>query len=99
MVATMLSIGSVALAQPTASQSFVPVSMSEPLPPSVVVEPGDHLWKISEDHLAAVLGRTAEDGEVDPYWRSVIEANRDRLLSGDPDLIFPGETVALPPTG
>ncbi len=95
----MLSIGSVALAQPTASPSFVPVSVSEPIPPSVVVEPGDHLWKISQDHLADVLGRPAEDGEVDPYWRSVIEANRDRLLSGDPDLIYPGETVALPPTG
>jgi nucleoid-associated protein YgaU len=97
----LLSVGSVALAQPAAGPSFVPVSMSEanPAPTSVVVEPGDHLWKISEEHLADVLGRPAEDAEVDPYWRSVIETNRERLLSGDPDLIFPGETVALPPTG
>jgi nucleoid-associated protein YgaU len=97
----MLSVGSVALAQPAGSPNFVPVSISEasPAPASVVVEPGDHLWKISEEHLATVLGRPAEDAEVDPYWRSVIETNRARLQSGDPDLIFPGETVALPPTG
>lgn len=98
---TLLSIGSVALAQPAGSPSFVPVSMSQPRPgdTSVVVEPGDHLWKISEEHLAGVLGRHAEDAEVDPYWRSVIETNRDLLASGDPDLIYPGETVTLPPTG
>jgi nucleoid-associated protein YgaU len=97
----LLSIGSVAVAQPAASPSFVPVSISEtsPVPDSVVVEPGDHLWKISEEHLAGVLGRPAEDAEIDPYWRSVIETNRDLLASGDPDLIYPGETVALPPTG
>jgi nucleoid-associated protein YgaU len=27
----------------------------------------------------------------------VIEANRDRLRSGDPDLIYPGEEIILPP--
>jgi hypothetical protein len=26
----------------------------------------------------------------------VVEANRERLRSGDPDLIYPGETVVLP---
>jgi nucleoid-associated protein YgaU len=99
--AISLSVASVALAQPTGSPNFVPVSMPEtnPAPASVVVEPGDHLWRISEEHLATVLGRPAEDSEVDPYWRSVIAANHEQLLSGDPDLIFPGETVALPPTG
>jgi nucleoid-associated protein YgaU len=97
----ILGMGSVAVAQPAGSPSFVPVSISEtsPAPDSVVVEPGDHLWKISEEHLAGVLGRPAEDAEIDPYWRSVIETNRDLLASGDPDLIYPGETVALPPTG
>jgi nucleoid-associated protein YgaU len=97
----LISIGSVAVAQTSGSPSFVPVSMSGtgPAQESVVVEPGDHLWKISEHHLANVLGRPAEDEEIDPYWRSVIDANRDRLASGDPDLIYPGETVALPPTG
>jgi hypothetical protein len=35
---------------------------------------------------------------VAEYWAKVVEANRDRLESGDPDLIFPKEKVVLPPT-
>jgi nucleoid-associated protein YgaU len=94
----LLTIGSVAMAQQAGSPSFVPISTSEvgPTQQSVVVEAGDHLWRISEEHLAVVLGRPAEDQEVDPYWRSVIETNRDLLISGDPDLIYPGEVVTLP---
>ncbi|MGH8945305.1 MAG: LysM peptidoglycan-binding domain-containing protein [Acidimicrobiia bacterium] len=65
-------------------------------PSSVVVEPGDHLWKISASRLGGELGRDASDGEVWPYWRAVIEANVSRLRSGDPDLIYPGEVIELP---
>jgi nucleoid-associated protein YgaU len=67
--------------------------------PSVVVTSGDHLWKISQSHLDRVLGRPATVDEVVAYWRSVIEANRERLQSGDPDLIYPGEVVLLPASG
>jgi nucleoid-associated protein YgaU len=35
---------------------------------------------------------------ISPYWRAVIRANRAALRSGDPDLIFPGEWISLPPT-
>lgn len=65
--------------------------------PSVVVEPGDHLWKISATHLAEDLGREATDSEIWPYWREVIVANTPALRSGDPDLIYPGEVISLPP--
>lgn len=61
---------------------------------SVVVEKGDHLWKISARHL----GSGAGDGRVAPYWREVIAVNTPHLRSGDPDLIYPGEVVRLPPT-
>jgi nucleoid-associated protein YgaU len=61
---------------------------------SVVVERGDHLWKISARHL----GPEATVGEVAPYWRDVITANTPHLRSGDPDLIYPGEVVQLPAT-
>jgi nucleoid-associated protein YgaU len=63
---------------------------------TVVVKPGDHLWKISAYRLTGELGRDASDGEVWPYWRAVIETNVSRLRSGDPDLIYPGEVVELP---
>jgi len=66
-------------------------------PRSVVVEPGDHLWLIAERQLEEVAGVGADDVAVGRYWRRVIEANRHRLRSGDPDLIYPGETILLPP--
>jgi nucleoid-associated protein YgaU len=63
----------------------------------VEVQPGDHLWKISTQGLRGALGREPGDAEVSPYWRQVIETNREGLRSGDPDLIYPGEIVTLPP--
>jgi hypothetical protein len=62
----------------------------------VVVMPGDNMWLLAERRLRGVLGREAGDHEVAPYWLAVIGANRDRIRSGDPDLIFPGEVLVLP---
>jgi nucleoid-associated protein YgaU len=59
---------------------------------SVVVERGDHLWKISARHLSGV----APEDPIAPYWRQVITVNTPHLRSGDPDLIYPGEIVDLP---
>jgi hypothetical protein len=59
------------------------------------VVPGDNLWTIAAAHLRA---HGSLDG-VAPYWRQVIAANRATLRSGDPNLIFPGEIVTLPPIG
>jgi uncharacterized membrane protein YgcG len=60
----------------------------------------DNLWAIARDHLAEVRGRRAvelSDREIAAYWVTVVEANRGRLRSRDPDLIYPGEVVELPP--
>lgn len=59
----------------------------------VIVQRGDHLWKISAKHL----GEDSPESDVAPYWRRVVLVNTPRLRSGDPDLIYPGETVELPP--
>ena len=97
----LVMIGSAALAEPAGTPTFVPVTLGEGPAPhgSVVVQPGDHLWKISATHLEGMLDRPAEPGEIDPYWRVVIETNRASLASGDPDLIFPGEVIELPEVG
>ncbi len=63
---------------------------------TVIVAKGDHLWKISGHHLHTVLGRPATNTEIAPYWRRVVDTNRSNLISGDPDLIYPGEMVTLP---
>jgi hypothetical protein len=62
----------------------------------VVVMPGDSMWLLAERRLQDALGRTPGDHEVAPYWLAVIGANKDRIRSGDPDLIFPGEVLVLP---
>jgi hypothetical protein len=92
---------------PTTDPLFVPVGPegSAATTPSttdaglseVVVRPGDHMWKLAEDRLAAVLGRPVTDSEIAPYWLRVIGANLGTIRSGDPDLIFPGEVLVLPP--
>lgn len=64
---------------------------------TVVVRPGDHLWDLAARRMTDVLGRPAADHEIAPYWLQVMSANRDRLASGDPDLISPGEVIVLPP--
>lgn len=90
LVAVMVATG-VAGAAP-ADTVRVPVTLTTPAPitETVVVRRGDHLWKISARHLAAGV-------PVAPYWRQVVEVNTPRLRSGDPDLIYPGELVELPP--
>lgn len=62
-----------------------------------VVEPGDHLWGIAEAALALRIGREPTDEEVVPYWRTLIDANTDRLVDpANPDLILPGQVIELP---
>ena len=64
------------------------------------MEPGDNLWAIARNELArARSGGSGEptNREVAEYWAKVVEANRDGLSSGDPDLIYPGEEITLPP--
>lgn len=61
-----------------------------------VAEPGDNLWSITAAHLEAA-GADHDTAHVREAWREVVAANRDRLRSGDPDLIYPGESITLSP--
>jgi len=66
----------------------------------VVVAPGDSLWELAAEHLARATGRpraVVADVEIAPYWARVCDGNRDSLRSGDPNLVFPGERVTMPP--
>ena len=61
------------------------------------VERGDHFWAIAEDALTKAWGRTPTDADITPYWRKVVEANRDALLPpDDPDVIYPGQDFVVP---
>lgn len=79
-----------------------------PSPPATPVAPtapasrtvafGDHFWRLAATSLEASLGRVPTAGEIAPYWLRLIAANRDRLVRrGDPDLIFAGQEMTMPP--
>lgn len=64
----------------------------------VTLEAGDHLWSVAERALTDAWGRAPSDAELAPFWEQVVEANRDRLPDpANPDLVFPGEVVTVPP--
>jgi hypothetical protein len=63
----------------------------------ITVRSGDNFWRLAEARMREVVGRDPTDSEVAPYWREVVEANLGRIRSGNPDLIFPGEVVVMPP--
>jgi nucleoid-associated protein YgaU len=63
------------------------------------VMPGDTLWSIAVAELAADSSQPTQDaidGEISAYWRRLIDANHGRFASGDPNLIYTGETVIRP---
>jgi hypothetical protein len=65
------------------------------------VNPGDSLWSIAAGQVAGATERApaqVADADVTGYWQRLCDANQGRLRSGDLNLIFPGEQVALPPT-
>jgi hypothetical protein len=94
--ATPASVAAIALLPaPSTSSSHTEVVVS-----TVEVAPGDNLWAIAASAIARSTGRdvgAVPDDEIAPYWHLVCDRNRDRLYSGDVNLILPGEDVMLPP--
>jgi hypothetical protein len=74
-----------------------PDVVPEPQPDELwVVAPGDSCWRVADEVLTERLGRAPTDAEIVPYWRQVIDANRDRFVTGDPDLLVPGQDLVVP---
>jgi hypothetical protein len=63
-----------------------------------VIAAGENLWTIARAHLLARAERGTPPGdrEVHAAWVQLIALNVDTLVSGDPDLVFPGEQLRLP---
>jgi hypothetical protein len=85
-----------------ASPPTTPPIPAPPVPPpeesTVTLGPGDHLWAVAERTVAAARGRDPVEREVARYWRRLVELNRPHLPDpADPDLVFPGDVVRLPP--
>lgn len=55
--------------------------------------PGKQYTIVDENTLSLVAARAYGDGTL---WPRIWDANQTRLQSGNPDLIFPGETILIP---
>jgi nucleoid-associated protein YgaU len=62
------------------------------MPVRVVVREGDSLWTLA----ARELGPTATNGAIAARWPDWYAANR-QVIGDDPDLIFPGQVLRVPP--
>ena len=73
-----------------------------PVPPAPeeatwTVAEGDHFWSIAQRLLATAWSRLPTDREIEPYWRSLVVANRSRLQDpGNADLLFAGQVLTVP---
>src|SRR3712207_5929886 len=59
----------------------------------VVVVPGDSLWSISREHLRP----NATPQQIATAVERIYALNRNQI--GDPNLIFAGQKLSLPPIG
>lgn len=85
-------------AQPSPPQPAPVTRMAAPA--TWTVERGDHFWHIAERTRGAQLGRPPTERETTAYWRALVAANRDRLVDpANPDLLFAGQELTLPPGG
>jgi hypothetical protein len=82
-----------------------PPPAAPPPPPAAgathTVTGGEHLWSIAAARVASASGTPATNlspADIAPYWLRVVELNRHRLRSGDPNLVYPGEVLELPPS-
>jgi nucleoid-associated protein YgaU len=91
----------------TTSEVTAPAPPPAPSPPTPApalettwtIKPGEHFWAVAEAVVMNAIGRPPTDAEVVPYWRSLIEANRSRLVDRDnPDLVYPAQVFVLPET-
>jgi len=55
------------------------------------VQPGDSLWRIASRHLGSSSTALETAREVSRLW----ELNAQRIGTGNPDLIFPGQTLRV----
>jgi nucleoid-associated protein YgaU len=93
-----------------AAMAFIAAACGEETPPAddgtptespaeeIVVRPGDSLLTIAREALRDAGVEDPSDGDIAAYWSVVIDRNRAHLPDPDnPDLIFPGDRLVLPP--
>ncbi len=61
------------------------------------VRRGDNFWEVASSVLRARTGEAPTPAQIVRYWSTLITSNEDRIASGNPNLIYPGERFIVPP--
>lgn len=84
---------------PVTRDPLTKLDRSSGAPSTVLVRPGDSLWRIAERALRADAPRqAASDSAVDAEWRRWYDANR-HAVGSKPDVIKPGLRLVDPSVG
>lgn len=66
-------------------------------PTTWTIQPGDHLWHVSQQTLTRATGVAPTDAATATYLHTLIAANvKVFAVPGNPDLVFPGQVFTLP---
>ena len=86
------SITTTVVARPTGAPA------TSTAPATWTIARGEHLWFVAERVVTQTLGADVHHGEIARYWRSLVDANRERLVDRDnADLVYAGQEFVLPP--
>jgi hypothetical protein len=84
--------------RPAATVVRPPRRPPAPAAPEWVIRPGDHLWAVAAGTLRAAWGVQPDEATLARYWWRLLELNRPYLPDrSNPDLVFPGDRILLPP--
>jgi hypothetical protein len=86
---------------PAATPTPAPASGDGPATPTGMwtIQTGENLWTIAHDVLVDRTGVQPDDDLLRAYWSSLVTANHDVLAHPDnPDLVFAGQVLTLPPS-
>ncbi len=86
------SVTTTVVARPTGAPATTTV------PATWTIARGEHLWFVAERVMTQAVGADVHHGEIARYWRSLVDANRERLVDRDnADLVYAGQIFVLPP--
>ncbi len=88
-------VGDIAPATPRAAETHQAAVQSDRPDTPYIVKPGDCLWRIAGEVLAARGGTGPSRLEIARFWPAIYEANRP-LIGDDPNLIHPGQPLHIP---
>jgi LysM repeat protein len=90
------SSGTAAAASADATAPVTPPSSGSSSGGTYVVQPGDNLWDIAKAQVATKNDNPSNQ-QISSYWSTLCQAYMKQFNTQNPNLIYPGQKIQLPP--